>query len=311
MNRTRETLPTTRPSAERPLPKAISAGRDRTQSIAIVLLVGVLVLYASIFGVIAGGEIPGGGAVALVSLGLALLVMSARASSAWGAFWGGLCCFTLTWWTRGVASPLLHSLLPSLAVLIILTSAATRAGRAAKLARGLAERSGGRAASQVLANLGAASLFVSPLGAYAALAVGRPLPVETAVLTVAGLAALAEAAADTVSSELGPLLTGRGGTLLLTTLRPVPRGTDGAISLFGTLSGMAAALLVVAAAVPALHMAWSQAGVAWIAGVVGLFCDSLLGATLERRGWIGNDIVNLTSTGLAGLAAMALLRFQV
>jgi uncharacterized membrane protein len=39
---------------------------------------------------------------------------------------------------------------------------------------------------------------------------------------------------------------------------------------------------------------------------VGLFFDSLLGATAERRGWIGNDLVNFASTLVAALIATAL-----
>jgi uncharacterized membrane protein len=36
-----------------------------------------------------------------------------------------------------------------------------------------------------------------------------------------------------------------------------------------------------------------------------LFFDSLLGATAERKGWIGNDLVNFTSTAFAaGVAAL-------
>jgi uncharacterized membrane protein len=42
-----------------------------------------------------------------------------------------------------------------------------------------------------------------------------------------------------------------------------------------------------------------------VAGIGGLFFDSLLGATVERKGWIGNDLVNFTSTAFA--AALSLL----
>ena len=42
-------------------------------------------------------------------------------------------------------------------------------------------------------------------------------------------------------------------------------------------------------------------------GVFGLFFDSLLGATLERRGWLNNDTVNFLSTAGAAAFALALL----
>jgi uncharacterized membrane protein len=42
-------------------------------------------------------------------------------------------------------------------------------------------------------------------------------------------------------------------------------------------------------------------------GVFGLLFDSLLGATLEERGWLNNDAVNFLSTlSAAGFALVAL-----
>jgi uncharacterized membrane protein len=45
----------------------------------------------------------------------------------------------------------------------------------------------------------------------------------------------------------------------------------------------------------------------WAGGVFGLFFDSLLGATLERRGWLNNDGVNFLSTVSAACFALSLL----
>jgi uncharacterized membrane protein len=58
-----------------------------------------------------------------------------------------------------------------------------------------------------------------------------------------------------------------------------------------------------------LRLSILEAGIALVAGVCGLFFDSLLGATLERRGWIGNDLVNFSSTVFA--AGVAALIFRV
>ncbi len=288
--------------------KRISPGRDQLQSALCAGVIGALVLYAMVFGVIAGGEGPGGGTIALVSLGFAVLVGVVRAASPWAAMWGGLCCFTLTWWTRDADEPLLHSALLALAMLVLLTLASTRLGHARKRAKGLAEPSRGRVSSQILANLGPATLLVSPLGAYAAVAIGSSLPVSTGLLATAGLAALAEAAADTVSSEVGQALAGRSRTVLITTLRRVPRGTDGGVSLAGTLSGVAAAMVVVAAGVVAIGLPGGAAAAAFFAALLGFVADSVLGATIERRGWIGNDLVNASSSSLAGVAALLFAR---
>ena len=51
----------------------------------------------------------------------------------------------------------------------------------------------------------------------------------------------------------------------------------------------------------------------WIAcagGVFGLFFDSLLGATLERKGWLNNDAVNFLSTASAAVFALGLLALR-
>jgi uncharacterized protein (TIGR00297 family) len=120
-----------------------------------------------------------------------------------------------------------------------------------------------------------------------------------------GLAALAEAAADTVSSELGQMLSGH--PRMITTFRKAEPGTDGAISLRGTMAGVVAAALVAASGTWALNGGWLMLAISWSGGVFGLFFDSLLGATLERRGWINNDAVNFLSTASAAAFALALL----
>jgi len=131
------------------------------------------------------------------------------------------------------------------------------------------------------------------------------LAVPPATLFAVGVAALAEAAADTVSSEVGQVFGGQ--PRMITTLRRVEPGTDGAISPIGTLSGVAAAGLVALSGTLALSGGREMFCVAAAGGVFGLFFDSLLGATLERRGWLNNDAVNFLSTTSASAFALGLL----
>jgi uncharacterized protein (TIGR00297 family) len=119
----------------------------------------------------------------------------------------------------------------------------------------------------------------------------------------AATAALAEAAADTVSSEVGQVMGRR--PRMITTLRRSAAGTDGAITLAGTLAGVAAAGIVALAGSLALGGGKNLLVASWAGGVFGLLFDSLLGATIERRGWLNNDLVNFLSSGSA--AAFALL----
>lgn len=190
-------------------------------------------------------------------------------------------------------------------VVLLLTSLATQFGRRHKERLGKAEKRLGRGASQVAANLGMAALIMDP-SVQSGMMDTRLLAQSTfASLLTLGLAALAEAAADTVSSEIGQVLG--GPPRMVTTLRRVEPGTDGGITLPGTAAGILAAGIVAAAGCWALHGDLEMFAVAWAGGVFGLFFDSILGATLERAGWLNNDGVNFLSTAsAAGFAIGAL-----
>jgi uncharacterized protein (TIGR00297 family) len=194
----------------------------------------------------------------------------------------------------------IYSGLTPLLALFILTFAATKLGNGRKSKLGLVEPRRGRNAAQIVANLGAAGL---------AALVGFALPLGYHVSAIMLLACLAEATADTVSSEIGSAFGGQ--PFLVTTFRRVPPGTDGAISLLGTLAGSIAAAIVVAIGLWSLGLTWQEALLAFTGGFAGLWFDSLLGATVERRGWLGNDLVNFSSTVFAGLVpAVFVFLFQ-
>ena len=249
--------------------------------------------------------------VAIWTLGLSLLlglvVHQLHAATPAAAFTGAVITASLMFSTVALPyHPWQSGLVPLLAV-FVLSDIATRVGRQKKERLGTAERRGGRTASQVAANLGMAALvtqdvtqnWLADTGWFSS-ATLAPMP-----LFALGLAALAEAAADTVSSEVGQVLGGR--PRLITTLGDADPGTDGAISLAGTLAGVLAAGVVAAAGALALHGGWTMLWVSWAGGVFGLFFDSLLGATLEQRGWLNNDAVNFLSTVSATVFAAALL----
>jgi uncharacterized protein (TIGR00297 family) len=203
-------------------------------------------------------------------------------------------------------------LIPVLTVLV-LTGLATRFGRPFKERLGTAEKRQGRGAAQVAANVGLAALVMDPtiqsMLAQFKLASGGASGREGSSLPLlaVGLAALAEAAADTVSSELGQVMG--GVPRMLTTFRRVEPGTDGGITLVGTAAGAVAAAIVALTGSLALHGGLWMFTVSWAAGVFGLLFDSLLGATLERAGWLNNDAVNFLSTASAAALALGLAVF--
>jgi uncharacterized protein (TIGR00297 family) len=114
---------------------------------------------------------------------------------------------------------------------------------------------------------------------------------------------VASAAADTLASEIG--VTG-GIPRLITTLKRVPIGTNGGI----TITGETVALLggfAVSVVAMLLHVITPQMMViCTLAGFVGTNIDSVIGATLENKGFLGNAGTNLLATLGGGIFAVVL-----
>ena len=222
------------------------------------------------------------GWVTALTAGFATLGYIVHGVSRSGALAGAVVCFAL-FASAGPAA------FVSLLTLFVITWIATRIGRARKVRLGTAERGEGRRASQVFANLGVVTVC----------AVLYALRGEDLWL-VAIAAALAEAAADTVSSELGQAFSRRA--LLITSLETVPPGTDGGISIRGTASGVLAAVVMSLMCVVAGLIPERAAGAVALAGILGMVIDSLLGACFERARQLSNDTVNFLGTATAALA---------
>jgi uncharacterized protein (TIGR00297 family) len=227
---------------------------------------------------------------ALLTLLFAALARWLRGVTNGGALAGAVSCFFL--YAGGGLSAF-----SALITVFALTWITTRLGYSRKQRMGVAEKREGRDAWQVLANLGVAAVC-SALYALSNLGQTR------AVLLLAASAALSEAAADTASSEVGQAL-GRKARLI-TTWKSVPAGTNGAVSLAGTLAALVAASLVslVGFAGGLIPRAWLAFSIG--AAIFGTLVDSLLGAWLERRGLLNNNSVNFLSTLVAAGAAFLL-----
>lgn len=169
-----------------------------------------------------------------------------------------------------------------------------------KKARGVAEENeGARGTGNVLGN--SAVALAALLGFTAA----PYLPLDPVVFQFAFAGSLAAAMGDTLSSEVGGLYD---EPRLVTTMRTVPPGTDGAVTWQGQLAGMAGAALVGLIAVALFQFAVLDGLVIAAGGVVGMTADSLLGATIEGT-HIENETVNLLATlaGAVGTVALAVL----
>lgn len=176
----------------------------------------------------------------------------------------------------------------------VLGSACTKIGYRRKAAEKLAQEEGGRrGARHALAN-------VSVAAACAVFAALTDLPV---LFSLAFAAAFATAAADTASSEIGQLLGRR--TYLVTTFRPVPRGTEGAVSLEGTLAGVAASAILAVLGVLVGLYPWAGVLPIVVAAFVGTTFESAVGAALEKRRLLDNEALNFLNTLVGALVAAA------
>ena len=181
---------------------------------------------------------------------------------------------------------------------LLLGSVVTRLGLRRKQELGLAEGRGGRRGPETVWGSAATG---------ACLALLCSLPWAPVPLLLIGFAASFSAKlADTCGSEIGK----RWGrhTVLVTTLRPVPAGTEGAISLEGSLASLVGSALM---ALIALQLGLLEGSTAWLlvtlVGLVATLIESLIGATLQGRiDWLSNELVNGLQTLIAALLAIGL-----
>src|SRR5216684_752509 len=186
----------------------------------------------------------------------------------------------------------------ALLTFFILGTLATKLGYARKARAGLAQEGGGRrGAAHAFANVGVAAIC--------AVACWRGLGFVPLFM---GIAALATAAADTTASEIGQLV-GRRAFLPLS-FRRVERGTEGAISLEGTLAGILGALFVavIGTALAAHRLRPGFTGTITIdkthavltligAAFLGSWLESIVGSWNHRHGEkISNGAMNFFNT---------------
>lgn len=263
-------------------------------------------------------------------LALGLAIAAALAAAAWRlrmlAPSGAVAAVLLGGFTFGLGG------LPAAIVLVaffVSSSVLTRLFSKRKKALAKTFSKGGqRDWAQVLANGGPALLALG-VGALGWLPDGIAWP--------AFAAALAAATADTWATELGVLSPGQ--PQLITTGQHVPKGTSGGVSLVGSLAAAGGALLIalVAGVVAAGFMHPGFLASVLLAGVLGSYFDSLIGATVQaiyycpvckketeqhplhscgaatalRRGWpwMDNDWVNFLSGLFSILVLLAAVTF--
>ncbi|MCW9680771.1 TIGR00297 family protein [Dolichospermum planctonicum UHCC 0167] len=177
----------------------------------------------------------------------------------------------------------------------IVGSGVTRIGIAEKEAAGIAEKRGGARGPE---NVWGSALIaaVCALGLLF-------LPDFKYLLCLGYVASFSTKLSDTTASEIGKAY-GKS-TFLITTLQPVPRGTEGAVSLEGTVAGMIASIAIAL-------IGWgvnliNPVGIIWtvLAAFIATNLESVIGATLQSKyTWLTNEVVNIFNTFIGAISAM-------
>jgi uncharacterized protein (TIGR00297 family) len=192
----------------------------------------------------------------------------------------------------------------TLLAFFIIGTACTKLGYKRKARLGLAEEKGGRRGyTHAFANVGVAALCALGFSCFA----GAHYPIdEPIVLAVMGIAALATAAADTTASEIGQLYGKR--TFLPLTFQRVEVGTEGAISVEGTLAGLVAGFAV--SLVGAVSFSrfigwdfiWPATGLGTLAALIGSYVESVIGSwNRKSEKPIPNGTLNFMNTAVGAM----------
>ncbi|MEM9566900.1 MAG: DUF92 domain-containing protein [Cyanobacteria bacterium P01_E01_bin.34] len=175
----------------------------------------------------------------------------------------------------------------------------TKVGMKQKEAKGIAEKRGGARGPE---NVWGSALT----GALCALGYA----VWPHSLWVLGyVASFSAKLADTTSSEVGKAYGKR--TFSIVSFRPVPAGSEGAVSLEGTVAGWIAAIALTAFGFALttrsslLEMTWAWAIPCWIAAILATTTESWIGATIQEDiAWMTNEVVNGIQTTIAAVFAI-------
>lgn len=184
-------------------------------------------------------------------------------------------------------------------VFLVLGGAFTRYKYEYKQSLGIAEAEGGARGYRNVFGNGLVALILAIAGGV----FGNP------IFLIGYLGAIATATGDTLASEIGE--TSKAQPVEIMSFKRVPAGTSGAISLLGELAAIVGSavigILATLLAMAGLHVV----AITILGGFIGTNIDSLLGATLENRGYLTNSSVNLFATAVGALISVGLYYFLV
>jgi uncharacterized protein (TIGR00297 family) len=196
----------------------------------------------------------------------------------------------------------------ALLAFFVIGTAATKLGYSRKARAGLAQEGGGRRGfSHAFSNVGVAAICAIAVSRLARTVQDSVTEAELLPMFM-GIAALATAAADTTASEIGQLIGKRA--FLPLTLKRVPVGTEGAISVEGTLAGLVAGFLVALAGAASVErlfgdvveFSWGMVLLLTLCAFAGSYLESVAGSWNRKRiSPVPNGVLNFFNTAVGAL----------
>ncbi|KAK2422718.1 protein VTE6, chloroplastic [Trifolium repens] len=223
-------------------------------------------------------------------LGSPILVTGLSFSGIVAAFLLG----TLTWRAFGSSGFLL------VATYFIIGTAATKVKMAQKMEQGVAEKRRGRRGPGSVIGSSAADCLCAFLTIF-----GVGGPAFSQLWRLGFVASFCTKLSDTVSSEIGKAY-GKT-TYLVTTFKVVPRGTEGAVSVEGTLAGILASVVLAFVSFLLGEVGSHEVIICILASQFANLGESIIGAALqEKEGfrWLNNDLVNIINISMGSIIAV-------
>lgn len=192
---------------------------------------------------------------------------------------------------------------------LILGSLVTKIGRTEKEELGIAEKRGGARGPENLWGAAGVAAICAICSLVCKLLVqgggGALYQTIYKVLLVGYTASLATKISDTTASEIGKAYG--SVTYLVTTLRVVPKGTEGAVSVEGTAAGALASLLAAGYSLAVgLLNGWVDVGIVLVAAFVATTAESFIGAAIQDDYQWSNEFVNFVNTAIGAVVGMGL-----
>ena len=184
----------------------------------------------------------------------------------------------------------------SVCVYLLMGTLVTKIGYKNKASRGIAEGRGGKRGPENVWGSAATGCSLALLSCF--------LPDYLTLLMVGFAASFTAKLSDTFSSEIGKRYGKR--TFLITTLRSVEPGTEGAVSIEGSVAGLLGSLIMTVVMIKvSIISGLSVAVIVLFSGYLATILESYIGAMVQNKfNWMTNELVNCIQTSIAAIISI-------